>query len=166
MEEIVSQAQLPNSQSDSDSPSGDELEKLSSEAERNKRLITDLQSETSKLRNSIENLEALFAQTQAANVEGADYGLDDESEEEDEEWWGEEDEEESDDEGDNTLPSRLLQGSFSTISPGASPGIFPGARYYCTEEGCVFFDGSRQAWWWKWKAERHMDNTGHEVANV
>ena len=160
IEEVVSQVQSSNSQSASDSPGGDELERLSSEVERNKRLITDSQSENSELRNRIDNIEGLFAQTQAASVEGADYGLDDESEEEDKAlWWG-------DDIKDNTLLGRPPQSSFPTVRTDRPPGVWSGALFYCAVPSCVFFDGSRRAWWNKWKAVDHMRSTGHRIARV
>ena len=112
---------------------------------------------------------------------------DDEDWEEDEGEWerneGETDEEEEDgddeeyeDEENGLFLGRDLQRSFFNVVPddralqhdrsGAPPGVWPGARYYCTQQGCVFFDGSRRAWWHEWKAVTHMENTGHRIARV
>lgn len=81
-------------------------------------------------------------------------------------------EDDEDEESEGAAPNRILElfrasSSVDRIRRSDQPfGIFPGARYYCAEEGCVFFDGSPRAWWHQWKAVNHMEITGHQIAEV
>ena len=45
-------------------------------------------------------------------------------------------------------------------------GLFPGARFYCLEESCFFYDGSPTGYYHEHKAIEHHFKTGHEFAEL
>ena len=156
-----------------------ELERLVSDVENTRRIMFELRDEASAQRDKVENLTAVVAENQAAiselpsqlermipegivetlvgpqstNVAETPWWVDDESEDVEEEDELEGDEEEEDD---NVL----------RVRPAPSPRVFPGARFYCARQGCVFFDGSHRAWYHEHKAMAHMYSTGHLVEKV
>ena len=180
------QEQPINSESVSDSPDKDELERLSSEVENTRRLIVALRSENQELRDKIEDVTELVVELQLNNAqEIADRVADDSNDEpekideerEDDELedmdkgddGDEDDEDEEEDEGDageQSFWSDLLRAFRNS----AAPRVWPGARYYCAQEDCNFTDGdwagTRRAWWNQYKARMHANDTGHTIEKV
>ena len=163
----------------SDSPDRpDELERTSSEVENNRRRMVVLQSENAKLRektedleDEIEHLEEFVVEPQSSNAQNTADWVEDGSNEEPEDVDGEWEEEDEYEQYISVLSRAFTNSQSRELSnSGSQPRIWPGARYYCAQEGCNFTDGdwagTRRAWWNEYKAHTHASNTGHQVAEV
>ncbi len=182
--EIISEMRTVKTQ-DTDDLQGTEELARTSDVENVRRLTVELRSENADLRDRIEVLTAQVSEIQSGTQaidETADWvddrddnQLQDVEEDEDED----DDEETKDgrvneDEGDLGLDSLFgrLAAALSRMDTGVArgsaplPGIWSGARFYCTMQDCMFSDGSRRAWWHEWKALNHMHSTGHKIAEV
>lgn len=140
-----------------ETPNNLELQQLIAELEHVRDIIADQSGVISELSDKIDHFEALSVANQTETVSFGNS------------WLGQTDDLENNDQSE--LPSGIVQflQAFSVPEQRDNdvlPNIWPGARYYCSHEGCNFYDGTRKAWWNKYKAVEHAETTGHEIEIV